>query len=84
MSRPREVPGAVFEAFMQMRTGLPRPVLIEMPPEAGVDQEEFELRNPARTSRIVPSPQTSGRPLRLYRNPTHPGYTPVAELGPPI
>ena len=56
-SRPREVPDAVFEAFKQMRTGRPRPVLIEMPPEAGVEREEVELRNPARISRIVPTPQ---------------------------
>ena len=55
-SRPREVPDAVFEAFRQMRTGRPRPTLIEMPPEAGVEQEEVQLRNPARISRIVPSP----------------------------
>lgn len=55
--RPREVPDAVFEAFRQMRTGRPRPVLIEMPPEAGVEREEVELRNPARVSRIVPSPE---------------------------
>ena len=55
-SRPREVPDAVFEAFRQLRTGRPRPVLIEMPPEAGVEQEEVQLRNPARISRIVPSP----------------------------
>ena len=54
-SRPREVPDAVFEAFRQMRTGRPRPVLVEMPPEAGVEQEEVELRNPARISRIVPA-----------------------------
>ena len=53
--RPREVPDAVFEAFRQMRTGRPRPVLIEIPPEAGVEREEVRLRNPARTSRIVPS-----------------------------
>jgi acetolactate synthase-1/2/3 large subunit len=53
--RPREVPDAVFEAFRQMRTGRPRPVLIEMPPEAGVEREEVALRNPARISRIVPS-----------------------------
>ncbi len=38
-----------------MRTGRPRPVLIEMPPEAGVEREEVILRNPARISRIVPS-----------------------------
>ena len=54
-SRPREVPDAVFEAFRQMRTGRPRPVLIEIPPEAGVEREEVQLRSPARISRIVPS-----------------------------
>ena len=53
--RPREVPDAVFEAFRQMRTGRPRPVLIEIPPETGVEREEVRLRNPARVSRIVPS-----------------------------
>ena len=55
VSRPREAPDAVFEAFRQMRTGRPRPVLIEMPPEAGVEREEVQLRRPARTVRIVPS-----------------------------
>ncbi len=54
-SRPREVPDAVFEAFRQMRIGRPRPVLIEMPPEAGVEREDVQLRDPARISRIVPS-----------------------------
>ena len=39
-----------------MRTGRPRPTLIEMPPEAGVETEEVALRSPARISRIVPSP----------------------------
>ena len=55
--RPREVPDAVFEGFRQMRTGRPRPVLIEIPPDAGVEREEVMLRNPARISRIVPSPE---------------------------
>ena len=55
MLRPREVPDAVFEAFRQMRTGRPRPVLLEMPPDTGVEREEVQLRNPARISRIVPS-----------------------------
>ena len=55
--RPWEVPDAVFEAFRQMRTGRPRPVLIEMPPEAGVEREKVALRSPARISRIVPSPE---------------------------
>ncbi len=56
-SRPRDVPDAVFEAFRQMRTGRPRPALLEMPPEAGVEREEVQMRNPARISRIVPSPE---------------------------
>ena len=53
--RPRDIPDGVFEAFRQMRTGRPRPVLLEIPPEAGVEREEVELRYPARISRIVPS-----------------------------
>ena len=56
-SRPREVPNTVFEAFRQMRTGRSRPVLIEMPPETGVEREEVQLRSPARVSRIVPRPE---------------------------
>lgn len=53
--RPREIPDAVCEAFRQMRTGRPRPVLLEIPPEAGVEQEEVVLRNPVKHTRIVPS-----------------------------
>ncbi len=53
--RPRAIPEAVFEAFRQMRTGRPRPVLIEIPPDTGVEREEVALRDPARVSRIVPS-----------------------------
>ena len=55
--RPREMADAVTEAFRQMRSGRPRPVLIEAPPEACVEQEEVTLRDPAPVSRIVPSPE---------------------------
>ena len=41
---PREIPDAVSEAFRQMRTGRPRPTLIEIPPEAGVERDEVALR----------------------------------------
>ena len=71
-SRPREVPGAVFEAFRQMRTGRPRPVLIEMPPDAGVEREEVELRNPARISRIVPSPEDLRTAAQVIANASMP------------
>ena len=53
--RPRDLPDAVFEAFRQMRTGRPRPVLIELTPDTGVEREEVRLRKPAPTTRIVPS-----------------------------
>ena len=71
-SRPRDVPNAVFEAFRQMRTGRPRPVLIEMPPEAGVEREEVELRNPARISRIVPNPGDLREAARVIAQSTTP------------
>ena len=40
---PREIPAAVSEAFRQMRTGRPRPTLIEIPPEAGVERDLDDL-----------------------------------------
>ncbi len=54
--RPREVPDAIREAFRQMRTGRPRPVLLDIPPEVGVEREEVALLDPAPVPRIVPSP----------------------------
>ena len=38
-----------------MRTGRPRPVVIDIPPEAGVEWDDVQLQNPAPVSRIVPS-----------------------------
>ena len=49
--RPKEVPGAVTEAFRQMRTGRPRPVLLDVPPEVAVEREELELLDPVPVSR---------------------------------
>ena len=65
VSRPREVPDAVTEAFRQMRTGRPRPVLLDVPPEVGVEREEVQLRNPAPVSRIVPSSEDLRRAARV-------------------
>ena len=66
--RPREVPWAVSEAFRQMRSGRPRPVLIEIPPDAGVEREEVQLRNPSPVSRIVPSPDQLQHAARVIAN----------------
>ena len=62
--RPRDVPTAVTEAFRQMRTGRPRPVLIEMPPDAGVEREDVVLRDPAPVSHIVPSAEDLRRAVQ--------------------
>ncbi len=52
---PRAIPGAVSEAFRQMQTGRPRPTYIEIPPDAGVERDEVELKDPVPASRIVPN-----------------------------
>ncbi|MDE0236084.1 MAG: thiamine pyrophosphate-binding protein, partial [bacterium] len=52
---PREIPAAVSEAFRQMRTGRPRPTYIECPPDALVERDEVELRDPVPVSPVVPS-----------------------------
>ena len=36
---PRAIPEAVSEAFRQMRTGRPRPIYLEIPPDAGVERD---------------------------------------------
>ncbi len=45
------VPAAVQEAVRQLKTGRPRPVEIEMPPETMEDEGEVELLEPLRISR---------------------------------
>ena len=46
-----DVPGAVREAVSQLKTGRPRPVEIEMPPETMEDEGEAELLEPSRPVR---------------------------------
>ena len=56
----------------RLRTGRPRPALLEMPPEAGVEREEVQLRNSARIPRIVPSQedlQEAARVIARSRTP---------------
>ena len=65
VSRPRDIPMAVTEAFCQMRSGRPRPVLIEIPPEASVEHEDVELWDPVPVSPIVPSPDQLREAARI-------------------
>ena len=48
-----DIPAAVSEALVQLRTGRPRPVEIEMPPETMEDESEVELVDPPRPVRAA-------------------------------
>ena len=43
---PAEIPDAVHEAFFQLRTGRPRPVEIEIPPETLAEEADVQLLEP--------------------------------------
>ena len=43
---PAEIPDAVHEAFYHLKTGRPRPVEIEIPPETLAEMADVELREP--------------------------------------
>jgi len=57
--RAEEIAPAVEDAFVQMHSGRPRPVEIEIPPEALAEDTRFEIPNAHRP------PATSGDPERL-------------------
>src|SRR5919199_102493 len=50
---PNEVPHVVHEAFRQLRSGRPRPVEIEIPPDVLQHEAEVELRQPFRTEKVA-------------------------------
>ncbi len=51
---PHEVPDGLHEAFRQLKTGRPRPVEFELPPEAMVEREDVDLLESAPTDRSAP------------------------------
>jgi len=59
---PAEIPGVVREAFVQMRSGRPRPVEIEIPPDVLVATAAVELLPPA-----PPRARSAGDPDLLER-----------------
>jgi acetolactate synthase-1/2/3 large subunit len=53
--KPEDVPATVHEAFNQLKTGRPRPVEIEIPPETLAEEAEIELLEPANPIRPAAS-----------------------------
>jgi acetolactate synthase-1/2/3 large subunit len=59
-----EIPGAVREAARQLRTGRPRPVVLDIPPETLEDEGEATLLDPAPVD-ATPAPEADlGRALQ--------------------
>ena len=46
VTRPAEIPETVHEAFRQLKTGRPRPVELEVPPDTLAGSDEVRIRDP--------------------------------------
>ena len=62
--RPEDVPGIVREAFRQLRTGRPRPVEIEIPPDVLQAEADVQLLDPA--NQLLRHGQVALRTHRLH------------------
>jgi acetolactate synthase-1/2/3 large subunit len=60
-----DIPAAVREAFVQLRSGRPRPVELEMPPETMEEEGEVELLDPAPIARAVASASDINRAAEM-------------------
>ncbi len=69
---PAEIPAAVHEAFRQLKTGRPRPVEIEIPPETFEDEADIELFEPEEYPREAPSGEAVRDAARLIAQSKNP------------
>jgi acetolactate synthase-1/2/3 large subunit len=53
--QPQDIPATVHEAFMQLKSGRPRPVEIEIPPETLAETADITLLDPANLMRPAAS-----------------------------
>ena len=60
-----EIPGAVQEAFRQLKTGRPRPVHLEIPPDTLEDEGDAELLPPVTVARAAAPAADIERAARL-------------------
>lgn len=69
---PQEAPGCVHEAFRQLRTGRPRPVEIEIPPDTLAEEAEVELVEPTDYRRPAAPAAEISRGAELLANASNP------------
>jgi acetolactate synthase-1/2/3 large subunit len=69
---PAEVPEVVHEAFHQLKTGRPRPVEIEIPPETLAEMAEVELLEPGTYPRQAASTESIQKGARIIAGASNP------------
>jgi acetolactate synthase-1/2/3 large subunit len=68
----KEIPGAVHHAFSRLRTGRPRPVEIEIPPETLADVVDVELLEATHDERPAADDQSIHQGARILAGATQP------------
>lgn len=69
---PAEIPDTVHEAFFQLRTGRPRPVEIEIPPETLAEEADIELREPGNYVRPAASDESVREAAKILTSASDP------------
>lgn len=69
---PKDVPEAVHEAFYQLKSGRPRPVEVEIPPETLSDEADIELLEPVSYQRPAASQESIREGARIIANASNP------------
>ena len=69
---PADIPDAVHEAFFQLKTGRPRPVEIEIPPETLSDEVDVELLEPGKHEAKAAPAEAIERAARLLSDANNP------------
>ncbi|MBI4590085.1 MAG: thiamine pyrophosphate-binding protein [Candidatus Rokubacteria bacterium] len=67
-----DIPGAVHEAVRQLKTGRPRPVVIELPPETLEEEGEVQLVEPSHPARPAADPADVDKAAQMLLASTHP------------
>ncbi|MCH8868985.1 MAG: thiamine pyrophosphate-binding protein [Chloroflexi bacterium] len=69
---PRDVPEAVHEAFYQLKSGRPRPVEIEIPPETLAEVADVELTEPVSFQRPAAGAESIQEAVRVLAGAANP------------
>ncbi|RMF89462.1 MAG: thiamine pyrophosphate-binding protein [Nitrospinota bacterium] len=69
---PADIPAAVHEAFFHLKTGRPRPVEIEIPPETLAEEAEVTLFDPEEYGAPEPKREDIEQGARLLADATNP------------